>query len=190
MMRIGVLWLLCSLSVAAVAGAGEDAASPHHMIGPDGQAEMEKCSLCHNEDLSLQRSKVETCTLCHPITVHSGANEHLRADAAAVAKRVPAPKEGETALPLTEDGRIYCGTCHVFHDPAISQETTVPSALVPAPSGLPESVRGSITKRWEAAAAARGESRVDAKFTSQGTQRLRLPVDDGSLCRHCHEYSK
>jgi hypothetical protein len=188
-MRVGVLCLLW-LSFAAFAVADEDAASPHHMIGPDGQAEMEKCSLCHNEDMSLQRSKVETCTLCHAVTVHSGANEHLRADAAAVAKRVPAPKEGEPVLPLIEDGRIYCGTCHVFHDPAISQEETAPSAWVPASSGLPEAVRGSIKKRWESVAVTHGESRVDAKFTNKGTQRLRLPVDDGSLCRHCHEYAK
>ena len=42
------------------------------------------CAVCHNEDFSLQRSKLETCTLCHAQTSHAGSDEHLRASPAAV----------------------------------------------------------------------------------------------------------
>jgi hypothetical protein len=182
--RLGLLFV--GLLVVIRPLWAEETAGQHHMVGPDGQADAEKCAVCHNEDLSLARSKVETCTLCHAATVHSGANEHLRAEAASVSRLLPPTKAGQLSLPLTEDGRIYCGTCHVFHDPAISNEETLASPWVPPSSGLPESVRQSVKKRWERAQSVHGESEAGATFTTKGTTRLRLPIEDGSLCRHCH----
>lgn len=185
MRRLGLLFVVGFLLVIRPLWA-EETASPHQMVGPDGQVEDEKCAICHNEDMSLTRSKVETCTLCHAATVHSGANEHLRATAASVSKLLPPTKSDQPSLPLTEDGRIYCGTCHVFHDPAISNEETLASPWVPPSSGLSESVRRSVEARWRRAESKQGESEAGATFSTKGTRRLRLPIEDGSLCRHCH----
>ena len=184
MNRVGLVFLGLLLVVRPL--WAEETAGPHHMVGPDGQADMAACAVCHNEDLSLARSKIETCTACHATTVHSGANEHLRADAASVSRRLPPAKADQPILPLTEDGRIYCGTCHVFHDPAISSEPTLSSPWLPRASGLPGSVRQSVEQRWEHAQSLQGEAKPGATFSHKGTTRLRLSVEDGSLCRHCH----
>jgi hypothetical protein len=183
--RLGLL-LVVGLSLAIRPLWAEEAASPHQMVGPDGQVEAEKCAICHNEDMSLARSKVETCTLCHAVTVHSGANEHLRAAAASVSRLLSPTKAAQVGLPLTEDGRIYCGTCHVFHDPAISNEETLASPWVPPSSGLPGSVRQSVEARWKRTETKQGESEAGATFSTKGTRRLRFPIEDGSLCRQCH----
>src|SRR5262249_20230818 len=133
------------------------------------------------------RSKVETCTLCHSETVHAGAHEHLRADAARVARLVPAPREGEPQLPLTDDGRIFCGTCHVFHDPRISQEKMLDRPWA-AGDPLADAVRRSRASRVESTLAAHAAA-GRAKWRA-GTKRLRLPIADGTLCRHCHRFGK
>jgi len=184
MNRFGLVFLGLLLAVRPL--WAEETAGPHHMVGPDGQADMAACAVCHNEDLSLARSKIETCTACHATTVHSGASEHLRANAASVARLLPPAKTDQPSLPLTEDGRIYCGTCHVFHDPAISGETTLASPWLPSSSGLAESVRQSVETRWERTQSVHGETKPGATFSKKGTTRLKLSVEDGSLCRHCH----
>jgi hypothetical protein len=143
------------------------------------------CAVCHNDDLTLQRSKLETCTLCHAQTIHSGAAEHLRLEPIRVKARVPAKPTDGTTLPLTDEGRIWCGTCHLFHDPSLG-EAWQPSAWVPPDGGLPGAVREGVAGRWKTVAAAHGDATVDATFATKGTRALRLPVETGALCAHCH----
>jgi hypothetical protein len=180
--------LLITLALGAPAAFGAETATPHDMLLADGKPDTDKCALCHEEDFSLSRTKLETCTLCHATTVHSGANEHVRAEPAQVARLIPPPRQGEPVLPLTEDGRIYCGTCHVFHDPRISEEKVLDQPWVPS-SPLGQAVRESLVPRLEAIAPAQGEEAPSTKF-SDGTKRLRLPIADGALCRHCHGFGK
>jgi hypothetical protein len=180
-----VCCLASLLAMAAAPAIAEDSASPHEMVLPDGKPDMNQCGLCHEEDMTLSRSKVETCTLCHSETVHSGAREHLAASAAAVAHLVPKPDAA--ALPLTDDGRIYCGTCHVFHDPRVSKEAVLDQPWVPSDS-LSQAVRQSLAAQLRAAAPAEGEGA--SPMFSDGTKRLRLPIADGTLCRHCHRFAK
>lgn len=186
MRRFSVLCVVL-LSLSAPVWADEKDLGPHQMVGADGKPDPKACLVCHQEDMSLSLSKAETCTLCHAASIHAGAEQHLRAAAASVARLIGAT--GAT-LPLTEDGRIYCGTCHVFHDPAISGEKALATPWVPARAGLPEAVRQSLIERWNRAAAERGEAAPGATFTTEGTTRLRLPIDDGTLCRQCHGYGK
>jgi hypothetical protein len=157
------------------------------MVKSNGEADTDKCPLCHNGDMSLSRTKVETCTLCHSAHTHAGTAKHLAADSTAV-KQVTHGKTPE--LPLSEEGRIYCGTCHVFHDPAISKEEILAGRWLPAKTGLSQAVREALAARWQQAAQGRDEVEPIAKFSTRGTTRLRLSIDDGSLCRHCHGYGK
>ena len=155
------------------------------MVKPDGSLDMDKCAACHETDMSLSRSKVETCTLCHAVTVHSGAAEHLGATPASVTRLFPTGQK-PPALPLTEAGGLYCGTCHLFHDPAVNHEQLLSARWVPPSTGFPEAVRRSLLAQWQHTAHKYDEATSGAKFATTGTRALRLPVDDGSLCRHCH----
>lgn len=183
-MRRAALSLLIVAAVATVVWADESA-SPHHMLKADGTADMDKCAACHQPDMSLSRSKAETCTLCHATTIHSGAAEHLAATAAGVAGKLHTA-DGRPALPLTEDGRIFCGTCHLFHDPAISDDKPLAHAWVPAATGLAEAVRRARAAQWNEIAQKYDQPAAGATTATKSTRALRLPVDDGSLCMQCH----
>lgn len=178
--------LLSVVALAAPLFATDEEGSPHILVKPDGTLDMETCGICHEDDnKTLSRTRLETCTLCHPETPHSGAAEHLRASADAVAKRVPAG-EGALAFPLTEEGTIYCGTCHLFHVPALGEKPPLVSGWVPPQEGLAGSVRESLQAKFPSIAESYGQESADAHFATDAVLRLRLPIADGSLCRHCH----
>ena len=176
------LWL----AVVPAVGRAQDQGSPHHMTKPDGSLDMETCGMCHNEDLSLQRSKLETCTLCHSQTVHAGADEHLRAAPTDVKRALEGQPKGAPALPLADDGHMYCGTCHLFHDPKVTSEDWLAHGWLPANDGFSGAVRQAVTARWAALAAHSEDKSAVGKFATTGTRQMRLPVDDGQLCRPCH----
>ena len=92
---------------------------------------------------------------------------------------------GDAKLPLTDDGHICCGTCHLFHPPSLGEDW-LPMGWVPPDSALPGAVRAGITARWGDIARAHDQKTVDAHFADKGTRQLRLPVDDGRLCQRCH----
>lgn len=175
-------WLVLAPIVASADGEG----SPHHMTKADGSLDTDICAVCHNEDFSLQRSKLETCTLCHSPTPHGGADEHLRADPAAVKSKMGDTTQGAPALPLADDGHIYCGTCHLFHDPKVASEDWLAQGWLPRDNGLPAAVRQGVTDRWNSLAATTTDKSAIGKFATKGVVQLRMPVDDGQLCRRCH----
>ena len=163
-----------------------NAQSPHHMTKPDGELDTEICAACHNEDFSLSRSKLETCTLCHSQTVHAGADEHLKAAPAAVKSALESQSADAAVLPLADDGHIYCGTCHLFHDPKVTSENWLKEGWLPRADGLPGAVRETVLNRWSAMAAHSEDKAAVGAFATTGTLQMRLPVDDGQLCRRCH----
>ncbi len=174
--RDGRCFLIGLTLLASVAAAQEN---PHQMTLPDGSTDAGKCAYCHNDDLTLSRSHADTCTLCHAETVHSGAAEHARARADAVGRAL----EGKDtpALPLAADGRMYCGTCHLFHDPAVMGEPLLANGRAARDEPINRAVREGVLTRAEAAG---GSGEIE--FAERGTRYLRLPVDDDGLCSHCH----
>jgi hypothetical protein len=172
--------------VLAPMAACADGDSPHHMTTSDGSLDMTTCAVCHNEDFSLQRSKLETCTLCHAQTSHAGSDEHLRVSPSAVKNALGETPQGGAVLPLADDGHIYCGTCHLFHDPKVTSEGWLAHGWLPPTSGLPAAVRQAVTERWAALVASSEDKGTVGKFATKGTTQMRLPVDDGQLCRRCH----
>ncbi|MEO8604748.1 MAG: hypothetical protein ABI629_19420 [bacterium] len=186
-MRSGLAVLLGICLVGAAVARAEDAGGPpHHMTKSDGSLDMEVCAACHTEDMSLQRSKLETCTLCHAQTVHAGSDEHLREQPAEVKQALAARPKDSPALPLSEDGHIWCGTCHLFHDPAVMQEDWLKQGWLPPDSGLSGNVRQAVIDRWVALAAKSDDKNALGQFAAKGTRQLRLPASDGQLCRQCH----
>jgi len=142
---------VCVILAPPAARADGDG-SPHHMTKADGSLDTTACAVCHNEDFTLQRSKLETCTLCHSQTMHAGAAEHLRANPAAV-KQALGDHADAPAMPLADDGHIYCGTCHLFHDPKVASEDWLTHGWLPPDRGLAAAVRHGVTDRWAALAA-------------------------------------
>jgi hypothetical protein len=181
---VALLSILASLAVPLL--AIDHPGSPHILVKPDGTLDMDICGNCHEEDnKTLSRSKLETCTLCHDETPHSGAIEHQRASAAAVAKRLPSG-EGALKFPLTEEGTIYCGTCHLFHVPALGEKPPLAVGWFPAPEGLAGKVKESLEAKLGSVAEKYGKESADAHFATDPVLRLRLPIADRALCLHCH----
>jgi len=180
MSRAALVLVAFLLTVAARCTCAQtDSASPHN------QTDSEICAVCHEPDMSLSRSRVETCTLCHAATAHGGSSEHLHADAARVAQAVPAGSD-PAKLPLTDDGRIWCGTCHLYHDPSLLGPPWLTQGWVPPDTGMPAAVRRGLETRANDIVRQAGEPTPGATFATKGTRALRMPVADGSLCRHCH----
>lgn len=181
-LRLGFALLLVT-SLPAIA---DDAFNPHRMVGADGKADMKKCAVCHTDTLDLARPKSEACTLCHSETVHAGSIEHLRASADAVSHAL-ASGGTDTAKPsLTEGGTIYCGTCHLFHDPALGQDKPLAYGRVPARTGIAEAVRSSLENQAATVGERTGTKGSLLGFATEGTTALTMPVEDGSLCLRCH----
>jgi len=183
--RAGLV-LASLLSMALPVAPGTASENWHAMTLPDGSLDKSKCGACHTEDMSLAATKLETCTACHSETEHSGTLEHLRVDAAKVAEAMKQRPKGSVAMPLADDGKIYCGTCHLFHDPKVRNEAWLVSGWVPPDAGLPGAVRQSVLELWASFAERHDANGPVGEFASHGTRMLRLPVNDGSLCRQCH----
>jgi len=174
------------LAFQPLTARAQEEGSPHKMTKADGSLDMDTCGACHNQDMSLQRSKLETCTLCHGQTAHAGADEHSRAIPSAVKQALAGQPKGGPALPLTDDGHIYCGTCHFFHDPKVMSEEWLKQGWLPPDHGVSATVRQAVVDRWAALAEKSGEKGALGQFATKGTRQLRMPVDDGQLCRQCH----
>ncbi len=179
--------LIAALLACAAPGRGADD-NPHQMVDAQGALDNAKCGLCHEDDFTLSRSPLETCTMCHAASPHAGATEHLRASAAEVQDLLGAEKGG-IEIPLTETGTLYCASCHLYHDPAVAEEAWLERAWVPSPTdGLAAAVRNELSEEFaaRAAQAESGAPTASLAWMKTGTRLLRLPVEDGSLCLRCH----
>lgn len=176
--------LLLLFAVAVRANANHE--NPHWMLRPDGEPDEEKCAICHDEDKNLLASKEETCLSCHDRTLHSGSAEHLRASAAAVQALLPPKERVGVEFPLAEDGRMYCGTCHLFHDPRVDEVTLAAPRTLPS-EGVALEVRLAVEKQIRALLHARPELQVEWSWAPKSTGFLRLPLTDSELCVACHE---
>jgi hypothetical protein len=178
--------LLALLGLLLPCSGAADGERVHRMVDEKGKLDMAACSVCHDDALQLSLPKDETCTLCHSASVHAGSASHLNAKPAQVARLLATRREGAAAIPLTDDGRMYCGSCHLFHDPAVAGEKWLAEGWLPPSSGLALAVRQSLSERFESLAGAHGQTAPLAKFATSGTRALRLPVADGRLCLRCH----
>jgi hypothetical protein len=96
----------------------------------------------------------------------------------------------EPTLPLTTEGTIWCGTCHLFHDPQVNEEALLSESWRPPMTGMSAAVSDAIAGRWGELAGKYNQPLPVAKFSEHGTAWLRLPVSDGRLCTECHRYQR
>lgn len=153
-----------------------------HAAMRDPATRADACLLCHQtmpepgEKIdALRVPSIDTCRGCHFETTHAGSAEHQIVMPPDVAARARA-----AGLPLTDDNRAACATCHDPHPPGAT-----PTADLRADWDQ----RRIITEAWETdvlapAQLARAGAHVAPLDTSMDM--LRLPLEDGTLCRTCH----
>jgi len=106
--------------------------------------------------------------VCHVETSHGGSLEHLRASAAEVSKIMEGRPKDAVVLPLTKEKTIYCGTCHLYHDPLVLDEKWLASGWVPPKAGLAGAVRTGVLDRWAGLAKAYDQSGDVGSFATDG----------------------
>ncbi len=188
--------------------------SIHKMLGEDGKIIEDTCLYCHEEtpdpeqeenheqgDLKLRLPPQNICYGCHLYTPHMNALGHQKKPDEDMSKRIKKyVQEHEIILPLSDDGKIMCITCHSSHQlDVISREK---------PAGK-QVINGDIEKGttysehpWNKVFIEDKKDRLNklAQETDKNYELkyqriekeilLRLPAKDGKLCMACHEFEK
>jgi hypothetical protein len=183
----------------------------HLMLDERGNIDDSGCIYCHTEvpdpsvtnqadELEFRLPREKLCYGCHLKTPHLNAHQHLKeADEKLLNTKNQAEKKHHVELPLVDEGRIGCITCHSPHQEGVIDPKT-PAGHVVEESPIDE---GIIYKRtaWSRLFARDKVKRIETlkaeqplNFSMPDYQRvereilLRLPAKDGTLCLACHEF--
>lgn len=115
--------------------------NPHNQIDEHGEIVRENCLICHKEKPDEQHATFEDvtfigdieviCRRCHHVSGnHSGDHDHMGVEPSAKGiQRIKAiEKKYSARLPLDENGRMTCITCHNPHSRGVIPEDS-PGAL-------------------------------------------------------------
>jgi hypothetical protein len=104
----------------------------HHQIRADGTIDAKTCLYCHKDkpdvktatyrDVTFIGDTRALCMRCHPITGnHPGNFDHMakRPSAKGLARLAALKKKYHIILPLAEDGKMTCITCHNPHEKGV-----------------------------------------------------------------------
>jgi predicted CXXCH cytochrome family protein len=142
------------------------------------------CEFCHDlvdgkPDLELLKTdRVAICYGCHKDTRHTGSAEHLKTLDPGMKARAEA---GE--LPLTPDGKVFCGTCHDPHPPG-----SKPSAMDRTEwAGKPLFTDPWLLSALEPILEERAETLgTDVTPWTKEPDFMRKPLSGNALCGTCH----
>ena len=184
----------------------------HDMLDAQGNPNEDYCRYCHQEvlardqrhelsELKLRAPMDTLCYGCHLKTPHFNALEHQVEPSEKVAKQRERflREHPEVILPLTEDNRITCITCHTPHPPGVI-DSSLPAAhqvstakVNEAPlyrdSLWEETITEDKASRLAAISARYGRPVTYVYQQIQGEALLRLAAKDGTLCRACHTFA-
>lgn len=187
----------------------------HVMVNQNGTIKEDTCLFCHREVNTQRETKRElmnanlrlpaekVCVGCHLKTPHLNAIEHtdsvLSENSHSSAKNMVAQikqleAKGIARLPLSEDNKILCITCHSPHEAGVLDEHNLSA----------KQVQGDVKKgveysahAWRDVVEADKRERLETiQLSLPPYQRLekevllRLPAKDGTLCLSCHEFEK
>lgn len=141
------------------------------------------------------------CLGCHLKTPHLNASNHLKKPSEEMKKVMDASeKRHNIIMPLDEEGRITCVTCHSSHEKGIVKEdrpggkqvadTTLEEGIVYQGSPWNRIFMEDKKVRLEKLEKESGK-RFEIKYMRIKKEvLLRLPAKDGTLCRACHEFKR
>ncbi len=184
----------------------------HKLLDDKGEIDEKDCEYCHKEapDLKkeIKRDELEfrlppqkLCFGCHLKTPHLNAlNHQVKPDKKMRQHMRAAEKKLKIILPLDEDGKVMCATCHAPHQLGVIDKNK-PAGRQVADTDLDKGV-SYVEHPWGRVFQLDKKARLDVLAEQDGTvhtlsyQRiktevlLRLSAKDGSLCQACHEFDK
>ncbi|MCG7908689.1 MAG: hypothetical protein JAY82_02830 [Candidatus Thiodiazotropha taylori] len=190
---------------------GEQRYNLHVMLDSTGEIDDSGCTYCHTEipdpsdDIPIEQMefrlpKAKLCYGCHLKTPHLNTLTHLKEPDDAMKKRIAsAETEQKIRLPLDDEGRVTCITCHTAHQSGVIDPQRAGGRSVEE-SSIEEGILYRRTA-WSRLFADDKADRMSAlkeehqkQFVKPEYQRvekeilIRLPAKDGSLCLSCHEF--
>ncbi len=183
----------------------------HVMLDQQGKINEDHCRYCHEEplkrdrvyqpgQLKLRMPREKLCFGCHLKTPHLNALEHQAKPSKEVLKQLQASEQKlGLILPLSEDGKLMCVTCHSPHPPGVLNDNLAAAKQVNN-SDLKTGI-SYIEHPWSDVYAEDKRDRLAQLERQMGTlqtldyQRihtevlLRLPAKDGTLCQACHTFN-
>jgi len=114
--------------------AGAGSINPHDQVDEKGGIVTATCAFCHRtipdaqnaqeifggpKDLLVVRSSVELCARCHELRPHPERNHIVELSDAKAMSLAMYEKRHKVKLPLEEERRITCTTCHNPHDKGV-----------------------------------------------------------------------
>lgn len=184
----------------------------HKMLDEKGELKKERCKICHAETpdpeevtdwrgLKFRLATDKLCLGCHLKTPHLNALNHQKKPTDEMKKVMEASeKRYGIILPLDEEGRVMCVTCHSPHEKGVIKSDR-PGGRQVADVAVEEGilyVEDLWNKVFEADKKERLEEleketgkRFEVRYRKiKGEVLLRLPAKDGTLCIACHQFKK
>jgi hypothetical protein len=184
----------------------------HKLLDDKGKYDEKACEYCHKkapdpkkkidrQKLEFRLSPEKLCFSCHLKTPHLNALVHQAKPDEKMVKRIKKSEQKQgVILPLDNDGKIMCVTCHASHEPGVIDKEK-PAGKQIADAGLDDGV-SYVEHPWNTVFVADKKDRLEKLMQETGKtyhlsyQRikhevlLRLPAKDGTLCQACHEFEK
>jgi len=178
----------------------------------DGSLDEKNCEYCHTEppdpEKEIRRDELEfrlppqmLCVGCHLKTPHLNAFNHLvEPDEEKLEQIKEAEKMHQIILPLDDEGKIMCATCHSPHEPGVIPKDK-PAGRQVADASVEDGV-SYVDHEWNDVFSEDKQERLDElnKHEKEPTQLsyqriesevlLRLPAKDGTLCLACHSFEE
>lgn len=192
---------------------GKEAYEPlniHDMRTPDGTLITDNCKFCHEEQpdpekevdrdaLRFRLPVAKLCIGCHLKAPHLNAARHGTAASEEMQEIIrESEREHGVILPLDEEGRVTCSTCHTPHGPG-ALDANSPAGRQVADTSLKEGIVHGESP-WGDVFSADKKARLNELAREQGDVPslayrpvekeilLRLLAKDGTLCQACHRF--
>lgn len=183
----------------------------HAMVDEQGKIREQHCTYCHEKplkrdqiysaaELKLRVPREVICYGCHLKTTHLNALQHqVKPSKEKLQQLKETEKKLGISLPLSDDGKVMCVTCHSPHPNGVLKPD-----LAAAKQVANQDLKTGISYAqhpWGAVYAEDKQQRLQALEHQTGHlqaleyQRiktevlLRLPAKEGSLCLACHTFT-
>ncbi len=184
----------------------------HKLLDNEGKFNKKDCEYCHKEtpdpeknikhgELTFRLPPQKICFGCHLKTPHLNALNHQVKPNKKMRKRMRvSEKKLNIILPLDEEGKVMCTTCHAPHQPGVISQKK-PAGKQVTDTDLDEGIT-YVDHSWNTVFQQDKKARLKALAKKEGMahqlsyQRLktevllRLPAKDGSLCLACHGFDQ
>jgi hypothetical protein len=183
----------------------------HVMLDESGELITKNCLYCHIEtpdptekndldEMEFRIAKEKLCYGCHLKTPHLNAHSHQMEPSKEMReKMVESKKKYHVILPLVEDGKVGCITCHTPHQAGVINKES-PAGRQVEDQSVAEGIAYKRTS-WSQVFSKDKEKRLEEMIGMHDRageipeyQRIekeiliRLPAKDGTLCLSCHNF--